>query len=214
MADIFREVDEEVRKERIGDLWKRYGSVVIALVTVVILGVAGYKAWTYFDQQRKLEQAEAFAAALALEEAGQSAEAAAAFAALADDGDKGYPLLATFHRARLLFEAGDTEGAIALWDQVARSAAAGPGFQGVATLLSVRHQIGSADPAALRARLEPMTSEGSAFRSGAMELLAVLALEAGDNEEALNLYREIADDLTAPPGLRARAAQMLAVLGE
>ena len=214
MADIFKEVDEEVRRERLTEWWKRYGNAAIALIAALVLGVVAWKAWGYFEEQRKLEQADAFVAALSLSESGQSEDALAAFAALSDEGEKGYPLLATFHQARLLLEAGDAPGAIALWDKIADSDQAGPSFRGVATLLSVRSQIGTTDPAELRARLEPMTSEGQAFRSGALELLAILALQEGKDEEALNLYRQVADDLTAPPGLRARAAQMLAALGE
>jgi hypothetical protein len=35
----------------------------------------------------------------------------------------------------------------------------------------------------------------------------------GDTQRAGQLYRELADDATAPSGIRARAAEMSAVLG-
>ncbi len=62
--------------------------------------------------------------------------------------------------------------------------------------------------------LEPLFAAGNGFRPLAMELDAILALREGDREKARQLYTEIADNLTAPPGLRSRAAQVLASLGE
>ena len=92
--------------------------------------------------------------------------------------------------------------------------AAGPALQGVARLNFVMHQIDDGDPVELRTMLEPLLVAGNGFRPLAMELNAVLSLREGDREEARQIYTEIADDLTAPPGLRARAAQVLASLAE
>ena len=214
MADIFKEVDEEVRKEKAAEWWNRYGIAVVGAAVLLVLGVAGYKGWSYFEQQRRMDLSETFVSAMQLVETGRSDAALAAFAELSDRGDKGYPLLAAFHRASLLLESGDKQGALLIWDEISRDEAAGTGFQGAAVLLTVQNQIGAADPAELRARLEPLTSEGLPFRSAALELMAVLALEEGKTDEAVDLYREVADDLNAPSGLRARAAQVLAGLGE
>ncbi len=214
MADIFREVDEEVRKEKATDLWRRYGSVVIAIGVLIILGVAGFKGWNFYQAREHEKLSDAYAAAMSLAEAGESTEALNALAALAEPGGDGYSLLAAMERARLFAEAGDVEAASAIWDEVAASEAAGPGFRGIATLLSVLHQLDSGDAEALRARLEPLASEGNSFRPGALELMAALALRDGRKAEAAELYRAIADDLSAPSGLRARAAQMLMALGE
>ncbi len=42
MADIFREIDEEVRRDKAAELWKKYGWVVTALAVLVVVGVAGW----------------------------------------------------------------------------------------------------------------------------------------------------------------------------
>ena len=41
---------------------------------------------------------------------------------------------------------------------------------------------------------------------------AAAKLKAGDKATALDIYQKLADDLTAPEGVRARAAEMAAVL--
>ena len=87
-------------------------------------------------------------------------------------------------------------------------------MQGVARLFFVMHQIDDGDPEELKSMLQPLLTPGNSFRPSALELTAVLALREGDDAEARQTYSEIADDLGAPPGLRARAAQMLAAIGE
>ena len=69
-------------------------------------------------------------------------------------------------------------------------------------------------------RLEPLAADaegvnaGGPCRATARELLALLALDAGDRAGARGLYAKIADDREAPAGLRQRATQMLAALKE
>ncbi len=199
MADIFKEVDEELRRDHAAKVWKKYGHVVIGAAVTVVLATAGYQVWTWWDVKQRTELSQGYAAAVDLFEQGRTEDAAAAFGGLAAAGG-GYGTLAAFNRARLLAEAGDTAAAIEAWDRLAASASAGPAFRGAATVLSVMHQSDSGDPADLEARREPLT--------------AIMALRRGDRTRAREIYTRLADDRTAPVGLRGRASQMLAALEE
>jgi hypothetical protein len=44
MADIFREIDEDVRRDRAIDFWKRHGNLIIGLALLAVLATAGWKA--------------------------------------------------------------------------------------------------------------------------------------------------------------------------
>ena len=49
MADIFDEIDEELKQDRAKELWTRYGKFVIAAAAAVVIGVGasqGFSAWT------------------------------------------------------------------------------------------------------------------------------------------------------------------------
>ena len=48
--------------------------------------------------------------------------------------------------------------------------------------------------------------------STALELTGAARLKAGDKSGALEVYKTLADDLAAPQGMRARAAEMAAAL--
>ncbi len=57
-----------------------------------------------------------------------------------------------------------------------------------------------------------MTAAGDPWRPTVLELTAIARLQSGDKSGALDLYKSLADDLAAPQGLRARAAEMAAAL--
>ena len=167
--------------------------------------------WRHYQAAQREGQAVRYSAALGLVRAGKDAEAAKMFAAIGREG-KGYAALAAFEEAALLAKAGDEKAAIAAYDRIAASAAFEREFRDLATLLSVVHALPDGDSQALIARLEPLTQSGNPWRATALELTAVARLKAGDRNAALELYKKLADDLAAPQGLRARAAEMAAAL--
>jgi hypothetical protein len=213
VTDIFKEVEEELKKEQAAHLWSKYGRYVIAAAVAVVLATAGFNLWVKWDQGQREERSDAFAAAAELAAKTETQAALAGFAKLGGP-DGAYGTLAVFERARLLAGEGDVAGAIALWDQLATDDKAGSAFKSLATVLSVLHQIDDGDGAALTARLDPLTRAGDGYRPIALELTAALALRGGDRARARDLYTLIADDLSAPAGMRARAAQMLEALKE
>ncbi len=213
MTDIFKEVEEELKKDQAAKLWSKYGRYAIAAAVAVVLATAGYNLWLKWDKVQREERSDTFAAAAGLAAKTETEAALRGFAELGGP-DGGYGTLAVFERARLLAGDGDTAGAIALWDELAADDQAGAAFKSLATVLSVLHQIDEGDATALTARLDPLTRPGNGYRPIALELTAALALRDGDRTRARDLYILIADDLSAPAGLRARAAQMLEALKE
>ncbi len=212
MADIFKEVDEDLRRDNLEKLWKKYGFQIIGLAAAVVLGVAGVQGWQAYDLDQRGKLSDRYGMALELAEGGETMAGLDAMIDLSEASDDGYAGLAAFEEARLRVESGDTGGAIEVWDRIAEGSGLGPGFKEAATLFSVLHQIDSGDPASLRARLQPLAADFQPFRSTARELLALIALDEGDAAAARALYTQISDDREAPAGLRQRAAQMLAAL--
>lgn len=211
MADIFKEVDEELRREQAAKFWKRHGRALIAGAAAIVLAVAGYQGWKAYDLSQREDRSDRFAAALERAEA-SAVEGIDALAALSDPAGGGYAGLAAFEEARLRVESGDLQGAIALWERIAAESDLGPPFREAATLLAVQHQLDTAPPDELRARLQPLMGAGRPYRNSARELAALIALRQGDHATAREHYTAIADDRNAPSGLRSRATQMLAFL--
>ena len=212
MSDIFREVDEEIRKERYASLWKKYGPYVIGAAVALVLGVAGYQGWQQWQRSQAIEASNAYADAVAQAEAGNVEPALQQFGEMSEPGASGYGLLAAFREAELRAQQGDVEAAVGIWNRIAGSSGTPQPFGDLATIFAVQHRIDDGDPAALAQRLQPLAEGNGAFRWTAVELQAFLAREQGDSERAVELYRQIADASNVPPAQRQRATQMLALL--
>jgi hypothetical protein len=152
-----------------------------------------------------------YEAALSLLRQDKDAEAAKMFATVGDEGG-GYGKLALFEAADLTAKGGDRKAAAAMYDKIAASSDVGPDLRNAALLLSVMNGFADADPQAMIERLKPLTESGSAWRATALELTAAAKLKTGDKAGAADIYKKLADDLAAPEGVRARAAEMAAVL--
>lgn len=211
MSDIFREIDEELRRDNLLKLWKAYGKYLIGAVIVALLIAGGIVAWRNHQFTQRQAQSVRYEAGLSLLRQGKDAEAAKIFASVGDGGG-GYGQLAAFEAADLAAKAGDNKGAVADYDKIAASSDVDPELRNAATLLSVMNGFADADPAAVIDRLKPLTETGNPWRPTALELTAAAKLKSGDKAGALDIYKKLADDLAAPEGVRARAAEMAAVL--
>ena len=213
MSEIFREIDEELRRDNLLKLWQRYGKYVIAVAVLAIVIAGGIVAWRDHQASERRAQGQRYSSALALAREGKDADAAKVFAVLAREGG-GYSLLAAFEEAELLAKSGDKKAAIAAYDRLADTSGIDPEFRGLAVLLAVMHGLAAGDAAGDGAieRLQPLTAAGNPWRASALDLTAAAKLKAGDRGGALAIYKELADDLSAPQGLRARAAEMAAAL--
>ncbi|HVB15218.1 MAG TPA: tetratricopeptide repeat protein [Stellaceae bacterium] len=211
MSEIFREIDEELRRDNLLKLWQRYGKYVIAVAVLALVIVGAIAAWREHLATERRAQGNRYASALALVGAGKDADAAKLLAGLAKEGG-GYSVLAAFERAELLAKSGDRKGAIAAYDSLAASSTIDPEMRDLALLLSVTQGLRDEDPQAAIERLKPLTQSGNPWHASALDLTAAAKLKAGDRTGALAIYKQIADDITAPQGLRARAAEMAAAL--
>jgi hypothetical protein len=183
----------------------------MALAVLVLVAAGGIVAWRDHQLSERRAQSMRYSSALSLVREGKDAEAANVFALVAREGG-GYATLASFEEAELLAKSGDRKGAAAAYDRIAAKGGLDALFRELATLLSVMQSLPGADPHSVIDRLAPMTSPGNPWRSTALELTAAARLEAGDKSGALEVYKTLADDLAAPQGTRARAAEMAAAL--
>ncbi len=213
VVDIFDEVEEDLRAERLRKLLARYGGLIVALALAVVAGAAGWQGWNWYQARRENAAAGRYLAAVtaAGSTTGRPA-AAASFAALAANGPAGYALLARFRAAALAAAAGKARAAEAQWNAIAADRAVAPLFRDLARLLAVSHAIDTADPARLRARLAPLALPTNPWHPLAREEQALLDLRLKDYAGARKILAALAADITAPQDVRSRAKVLLAGL--
>jgi hypothetical protein len=126
MSDIFREVDEDIRREQIKRLWDRFGIYVLGAAILIVVVTAGWRGWEYWQSRQAAATGDRFLAALQLANDGKHDDAIKAFQSIIDNGSGGYPALARFRVAAEKALAGDKTGAVAEFDAISpRSATRG-----------------------------------------------------------------------------------------
>lgn len=213
MADIFREVDEDLRQERYQKLWRRFRYWIIGAVCVILGAAVAYVILTSMAESRRQEEAARYATALEQLEAGKTREAADSFAALAADAGSGYVALSQLRAAAALAEGGDIAGAVAIYDQLAGDGRVDPLYRELAVLLAADRLVDTAPVDEINQRLAPLLGGDSPWRPLAAELSGVAALRAGRIEAARDTFAALADDPQTPAGVRARAAELVTSLG-
>ena len=216
MADIFQEVDEEVRREQLKKLWQRYGNYIIAGCIVVVVVVGGWRGYEWWQGKKAAEAGAAFEQAVALAAAGKHEEAEAAFAKLATDGTAGYRVLARLREAAQIAR-NDPKAAAKAYDEIAADPSVDQAMRDLAALRAGYLLVDTSSYGDLRARLEPVTGANRPFRHSARELLALSAWKEGDMGAARQWADAILADPQSPPGTRSRAeglSELIAASGK
>ena len=210
-SDSFiQEVSEEVRRDRMFRLWKRYAPAVLAVIVAVVAATA-FIAWR--DHARTRAAQEMGAKLIAAGEAASPAARAEAFLTLADAAEGGAATLARLRAAAELAAAGDAEGAAQAYGRVAEAADTEPAFAAFAAYRAAVLAAPQAGAAATVAALTPLTAEGGPFRLLALEARAAAHLALGDRAAARADLDAVAADPLATENLRARVREALATLG-
>jgi hypothetical protein len=211
VSDIFKEIDEELRRENFAKLWQRYGYYVIGFLVAVVILTGVVMAWRQYQARLRADEGERYQVAMGLLHQGKVKEANVAFGALAQDGAR-RAVLARFEAAAILAQSGDKAGAGARYETIAADASVDPPFRDLATVLAVQNGLANGDPKRLIERLQPLAAGSGPWRPSALELTALAQLKAGDKKAAHATFQRLADDLAAPQGMRTRATEMVAAL--
>lgn len=213
MPDIFDEVEEDLRAERMKRLLTRYGGLLTGVALLVVAGVAGLQGWRWYEARGAAGAAETYLAAgrAATEPNANLKSIAGRYDAMAAEAPAGYRMLARLRAAALKAESGDLPGALADWDAIARDGGTDPIYRDLATLLWGLHSVDAGDPAAVEARLAPL-AEGP-WRASAEEVRALAAMKRNDTDAAKRILTALSTDPLAPQGVRDRAGRLLTGLG-
>jgi hypothetical protein len=209
MADIFNEIEEDIRRERMTRLWKRFGPVVVTAAVLIVLGVAGMRGWEWYSAKQAEETGARFEAAMALtRQENNSAQAQAALDAIAKDGPGGYALLARFRAASELAVT-NKAAAAARFDEIAKDISVPSLARDLARVRAALILVDTGSQADVVSRAEPVAATGNSWRHSAREILALAAWKAGNVADTRRWAQELISDAETPQGARARGQLLL-----
>ena len=208
MADIFDEIDEDLKRDQMQLLWARYGKIVMVAVGAIVCLVAlrqGYNTW---------QTSQAEASASAYQQALRSDDVIGALGSKRGQLTDGYAALAQFQIAAQQAVSDDLVAAEASYLALASDASLDPLYQQAAILLSVMVAPQDADVPALAARLSTLETGAGPWQAMALETGAGLALRNGNKDSAVAKYKRLAEMADAPASIRQRAERMIVMLGD
>jgi hypothetical protein len=211
VSELFDEVNEDVRREQLKQLWDKYSVYIVAAALLVIAAVGGWRGYQYLEAKKAAGASVTFNKAVELSEQNKHTEAEAAFTELAAKAPSGYRMLARL-RAAAEVATRDPKAAAKLYDDIAADRSIGASEQDLAKVRAAGLLLESASYPSMLARLEPATAPGATFRHTARELLALSAWRANDTAAARQWLDMIASDGETPPSLRSRAEALQALL--
>jgi hypothetical protein len=203
------EVNEEVRRDHLYGLLRRYGWIAVLAIVMLVGGAA-------FSEYRK---AQARAAAEGLGDAMLSALAvddSAGRAQALSEIEPATPTSAAILRMLTAAEqasAGDAKAAVATLDALAIDGDVPSIYRQLAAFKAITLQGDEMPAIERRQALEALAQPGNALRLLASEQLALVDIETGDPEAAIARYQAIISDAEVSPDLQQRALQVIVALG-
>ena len=210
---FLREVDEELRKERVQTLVSRWGWAIVAAVVLAIAAIGGFIWWQDRQRVQAGEQGEALLKALDSLDAGNREAAAPVIDELAESDVRGYRAAALFARATAEAEAGNQAAAAATLGRIVDDEGFAEPYRHAALVRQTALQFDQLQPQVVIQRLAPLARPGNAWFGTAGEMVGIAHMKMGRFDLAGPLFARIGRDETVPPSIRTRTIQMAGSLG-
>lgn len=210
--NFIREVDEEVRRDRLKQIWRLYGRWIILAVVAGLASLAGTLYWLSSEAKKAGDTGEQFVQALGKIETGDVKAANPTLDALATGDQPGYQALALLTKAANATQAGDTDAALKIYRQVVANSTLAAPFRDLALIRLTRLEFDTLKSETVISRLQPLSVPGNPWFGVAGEMTAIAQIRSGKPALAEPLFTAIANDAGLEQSLRARAAQMATAL--
>ncbi len=203
---FIEEVTEEVRKDRLFAMYKKYSWIAVLAIVGLVGGTALIEYRNASAESAAKIRGDNLIAALNLDDASARVDA---LASIANSGDS-TAALAQFHRAGVLMEQGDRDGALAVFDDLKSGDDI---YAQVATLRAIMIRGNDMDMDQRMAELESLAVAGNPFRTLAIEQTAMAQLDAGKKDAAIETLTALLDEAGVSQAMTSRTRQLIVALG-
>lgn len=209
MSDIFQEIDNELRRDRLSRFWDQNGLVIIvasvALVLVVAVSVI-FSSWRASQNEASSERYEQLLERL---DDASIDEKVSALEAFIREEDRGYKVLSQMRLAALMAESGDYETAARMFEEVAANGQLPLAVRDYATLQAGAALVSVVAPADIEVRLSKILQNQHGMRGQAREILALSYLLADQPLQARDLLLVHLDTTAVSQAMKLRANILL-----
>lgn len=212
-AAFLREVDEELRRDELAKVWKRYGVAALGVVVLGLLAFAGWLIWQNHAQSVAGADGETLSKAYDDILGAHPDAAQAKLTQVATSSAGGYRALAVMGQADILMQKKDLRGAAAKFGEVANDTSIGQPLRNLALIRQTTTEFDTLKPDVVVARLRGLAVKGNPWFGTAGEMVGISYLRMGRRDLAATLYSQITRDPDMSDTIRARAVQLAGELG-
>lgn len=210
--NVFREVDEELRRERMAKLWDKYGTLVVGAAIALILVMAGSIWWQNQQVSKRQAAGDQFIQALRDVGKNENDKADEKFKALIENSPSGYEVMSRLHLAANLAAKGQTGEAEILYKKVTLNPSADKILRDYAKLTLAILQLDGATYDETLKSLGDFTKPGAIWQSTANEVVALAAFKESKFDIAKSHFTDIMTNSKTPSALKRRAQIMIDVI--
>ena len=198
MSDLFNEIDDELRQQKLTAFWKENGNAIIGGAVLAVLFTACLSLWRYYDGGRNTADTAALLQSLRSGDIPQITKTA-------EDLKNPQAALAKFTAAAMLVQQGRSEDAVKLYREIRETSYLDRNWRNLAAVFEASHLLETASPDELHKMLKDATAKKSTWRFSALELDGLVYAREGLNKQAADSFQKIIADADALPDVRARA---------
>lgn len=208
-----REVDENLRRDRVRDFFKDNTALLIGAVVLFLAASGGIIWYQQYRHNRTEAEVEQLAQVYRDIATGSTSKAAGQLDNLSDSSSKAVRATALFTRAAFAIQQNDRKLAIATYKKVADDGSLPDAYRNAALIRQTALEFDELQSQQVIARLEPLAKPGNAWFGSAAEMTALALIKQGKRKEAGQLFATIAKDKDVPQSLRDRSIQIAGSLG-
>ena len=209
--NIFQEIDEELRSDRMRALWRRFAPYVIGAAVGVVVLVAVNEGWNWYHANNAAQSSDELYEAFELIDGGDLTAAQTQLDTLIADGSGSYPVLAQFRKAGVMAREGKVAEAVAAYDTLANNQS-NPRLRELALVLAGTLMVDAGTLADVESRVGSIADEGNAMRNAAREALGLARYKAGNFAAAQANFEAVVNDPMTQTSTRNRMGYYLAQL--
>ena len=211
---LLKEISEDVKNDKMKDLWDRYGLFIIIFVALALTASVSFESFRSWAKKRDQEISNAYAVAISLQNQGRLDESMKLLQNISERSGL-YADIAKLQIANIYFEQNKPQEAVNLLQQLVSKRSVSRQMKDIAALKLAAYKLDADAPAAeVEKLLSPLTEEGNGSYNVARELLAMLYIREGNLEKAKAEYEMIVASASSSDALKSRAQDMITIISD
>ncbi len=206
MSDILRQVDDDLRREKITKLWNKYGLYAILLSVIIIVSVIGYQLNVSISKSKNESLVEKYINAA---NSDYFIKQIPLYEAVISADNKYLSGLAELKTSKLQIENGNIEEGLIVLEKITENKEYDIIIRDLATYLLLMTKIEDPDNEAFTSNLTKDRIENSSFKYLFLEIIAIRKLILGNFEEAKSDLNYLISNLDLPIEIRNRANKFI-----